>query len=122
MSVASDGIWFPIANNQHPHNCHHTTDDQPADNIQPIINTHETSPSGKPVATYKPSVHSGYWSPLGTRVKADMVDGYIYCGDAAPHPIDADIPVLGSAAAGTPATCPNQRRTTWLRASTRLSS
>ena len=76
MSVASDGIWFPIATN---HQSHHSTtkpiDDQPADNIQAIINPHETS-SGKPIATVRPSADPGYWSPIGNRVKADIVDGY----------------------------------------------
>ena len=37
MSVASEGIWFPIANIHHLHN---STIDQPADNIQPAINSH----------------------------------------------------------------------------------
>lgn len=75
MSVASDGIWFPIATNHHHHNCHQNTDDQPADKSQPIDNPHEGS-SRKPVATHKPSIHPRYWSPVGLRTKADMVDGY----------------------------------------------
>ena len=78
MSVASDGIWFPIATNQQSNHSHHR-DDQinapPADSRQPIINPHETS-SGKPVASRQPSADPGYWSPIGTRTKADMVDGY----------------------------------------------
>jgi hypothetical protein len=42
MSEALEGIWFPIANNHHPHN---PINDQPADNIQATINPHEAIPS-----------------------------------------------------------------------------
>ncbi len=75
MSVASHGIWFPIATNHQSHNYHQPTDDQPAGNMQAIINPHEAS-SGKPIATHRQSADPGYWSPIGNRVKADIVDGY----------------------------------------------
>src|SRR3984957_13297333 len=41
MSAASEGIWFPIANNHHLHN---PIIDQPADGIQPVSNPHESLP------------------------------------------------------------------------------
>jgi hypothetical protein len=50
MSVASEGIWFPIANNNHLHN---PINDQPADDIQATINKHETL-SGKSVGKQFP--------------------------------------------------------------------
>jgi hypothetical protein len=62
-------IQFPIANNYHSHN---PINDQPADNIQPII---ETS-SGKPFGNRQPSIHPGYWSPIGSQAKSALVDGY----------------------------------------------
>jgi hypothetical protein len=40
MSGVSEGIWFPIADNNHLHN---PTIDQSADNIQPALNAHENS-------------------------------------------------------------------------------
>jgi hypothetical protein len=40
MSADPEGIWFPIANNHHPHN---PTVDQPADNIRPAMNAHGIS-------------------------------------------------------------------------------
>ena len=49
MSVVSEGIWFPIANNHHLHNL---INDQPADNIQAKINP-QTIP-GKSGASRKP--------------------------------------------------------------------
>jgi hypothetical protein len=112
MSAASEGIWFPIANNHHLHN---PINDQPADNIQAKINPHETIPgkSGRnrkppirfPIANnHQPhnptndqtahdvqpiinpqempsdnrqtSIRPGYWSPIGSQAKADLVDGY----------------------------------------------
>jgi hypothetical protein len=42
MSAASEGIWFPIANN---HRLHNLINDQPADNIQATVNPHEAIPS-----------------------------------------------------------------------------
>jgi hypothetical protein len=57
MSVASDGIWFPIANNRHPHN---SINDPPADTIQPP----STYP-GKSVGNRRPSIHPGYWNRRG---------------------------------------------------------
>jgi hypothetical protein len=41
MSAASEGIWFPIANNHHLHN---PINDQAADNIPATINPHEAIP------------------------------------------------------------------------------
>jgi hypothetical protein len=112
MSAASEGIWFPIANNHHLHN---PIIDQPADGIQPVSNPHESLPrkSGRnrkppirfPVSNnrylhnsiddqtahsiqpaIKPqetpsdnrqtSIRPGYWSPIGSQTKADLVDGY----------------------------------------------
>jgi hypothetical protein len=52
MSAASEGIWFPIANDHHFHN---PINDQPADIIQPAINPHETIP-GKSGANRKPRI------------------------------------------------------------------
>ena len=52
MSAASEGIWFPIANNHHLHN---PINDQPADGIQSISNPHETIPD-KPGANRKPPI------------------------------------------------------------------
>jgi hypothetical protein len=49
MSAASEGIWFPIANNHH---LYKPINDQPADNIQATINP-QTMP-GKPGANRKP--------------------------------------------------------------------
>ena len=112
MSIAFEGIWFPIANNHHLHN---PINDQAADNIQATINPHETIP-GKSGANRKPpirfpvandhqsnnpindqtahdvqpninlhetssnnrytSIQSAYWSPIGSRTKANLVDGY----------------------------------------------
>jgi hypothetical protein len=46
--------------------------DQQADDIQPIIEPHETS-SEKPGGRRQPS---RYWSPIGFRTKATLVDGY----------------------------------------------
>ena len=85
MSVSSDGIWFPIATNHQSHSCHQQpTDDQPGDNSQPInsagniqaiINPNETT-SRQPVANHGLPDHPGYQSPIWSRTKADMVDGY----------------------------------------------
>jgi hypothetical protein len=83
MSVASEGIWFPIANNHHPRNptidqsahsikstgtlfspadIHQPSiNDQSADNIQ-LINPHETS--GKSAA-----VNLSRRSPIGSQAK-----------------------------------------------------
>src|ERR1700733_12927751 len=72
MSAASEGIWFPIADNHHLHN---PIDDETARDIQPAINPHET-PSGKSGGNRQTSIHPGYWSPIGTRDKATLVDGY----------------------------------------------
>jgi len=52
MSAASEGIWFPIANDHHLHD---PINDQPADGIQPISNPHETIPD-KPGANRKPPI------------------------------------------------------------------
>jgi hypothetical protein len=111
MSGVSEGIWFPIANNNHLHS---PTIDQSADSIQPIIKPHETSSgklvgdgfpvadnhhsydpandqsahhiqfiinphetsSGKPTVNRQASIHPTYWSPFGSKAKADLVDGY----------------------------------------------
>jgi hypothetical protein len=100
MSAASEGIWFPIANNDHLHN---PINDQPAEIIQPAINPHETIPD-KSGANRKPpirfpvsnnrylhnpindqtahptnrrtSIQSDYWSSFGSQAKAALVDGY----------------------------------------------
>jgi hypothetical protein len=72
MSVESEGIWFPIADN---HQIHNSINDQPADIIQAIINPHETS-SGKSVGNREPSIHPGYQSPIGSRAKAALLVGY----------------------------------------------
>jgi hypothetical protein len=50
MSVASEGIWFPIANN---HYLHKPINDQPADSIRSIIDKPGTL-SGKPVGELFP--------------------------------------------------------------------
>jgi hypothetical protein len=52
MSVASEGIWFPIANNHHLHN---PINDQPADIIPATVNPHEPLP-GKSGPNRKPSI------------------------------------------------------------------
>jgi hypothetical protein len=52
MSVAFEGIWFPIADNHHPHN---PINDQLAGGIQATINPHETIP-GKAGGNRKPSI------------------------------------------------------------------
>jgi hypothetical protein len=108
MSVASEGIWFPIANNNPYHSIndqpansirsiidkhgtlsgksvgklfpvadihHPSINDQQADDIQAIINQQEKS-SGKSKGNRNPSIHPTYWSPFGSKAKADLVDGY----------------------------------------------
>jgi hypothetical protein len=112
MSEALEGIWFPIANNHHLRN---PIIDQPADNIQATINSHDSLP-GKPSINRKPpirfpiandhrshdpitaqltdgnqpiinpqetsstnrrtSIQSDYWSPIGSRAKTALLDGY----------------------------------------------
>lgn len=104
MSMASEGIWFPIANNHHLHN---PINDQAADINQPAINPHETIP-GKPGANRKPlirfpipmtnipmirsaisrwmistppsnrqpSIHPGYRFLIGSQAKTALLDGY----------------------------------------------
>jgi hypothetical protein len=52
MSAASEGIWFPIANDHHLHN---PISDQPADNIQATVNPHEAIP-GKSGPDRKPPI------------------------------------------------------------------
>jgi hypothetical protein len=52
MSAAFEGIWFPIANNDHLHN---PTNDQPADIIQATINPYESLP-GKSDRNRKPPI------------------------------------------------------------------
>jgi hypothetical protein len=52
MSAAFEGIWFPIANNDHLHN---PINDQPADNIQATINSHDSLP-GKSGRNRKPPI------------------------------------------------------------------
>jgi hypothetical protein len=52
MSAASEGIWFPIANNHHLHNL---INDQPADNILATVNPHEAIP-GKSGPNRKPAI------------------------------------------------------------------
>jgi hypothetical protein len=59
-------IWFP--NDHRPHN---PINDQTTHDVQPIINLHETSSTNQ-----RPSIQSGYWSPLGSQAKANLVDGY----------------------------------------------
>jgi hypothetical protein len=61
-------IRFPIANDHQPHN---PINDQPADGNQPIINLHETSSTNR-----RTSIQSDYGSPIGSRAKAGLVDGY----------------------------------------------
>jgi hypothetical protein len=111
MSEALEGIWFPIANNDHLHNL---INDQPADIIPATVNPHEplpgkSGPNRKPPrlsianhhlphdpinsqlddgirptinppetssANRRNSIQSDYWSPIGSRAKADLVDGY----------------------------------------------
>ena len=68
MSAASEGIWFPIANNHHLHN---PITDRTAHDVQPTINPQET-----PSDNRQTSIRSGYWSPIGSRIKADLLDGY----------------------------------------------
>jgi hypothetical protein len=70
MSVASEGIWFPIADSPPPHN---PIGYQPTNNIQPIINAHETS--SESVGNPQPSIHPGYWSPIGSQAKATTLYG-----------------------------------------------
>jgi hypothetical protein len=72
MSVASEGIWFPITNNHHIHS---PTIDQSADNIQPALNTHEIS-SVKSTDRQQLTVHSTCRSPIESQAKATLVDGY----------------------------------------------
>jgi len=52
MSAASEGIWFPIATDHHLHN---PIIDQPTDDIQATINTHESLP-GKSGRNRKPPI------------------------------------------------------------------
>jgi hypothetical protein len=108
MSVVSEGIWFPIANNHHLHN---PINDLPADGIQPVSNPHGKSGTNRkppirfPVPNNRylhnpindqtahddqPTINSwetssdnrqtsirpDYWSPFGSKAKADLVDGY----------------------------------------------
>jgi hypothetical protein len=48
---------------------------QPTNNIQPIINAHETS--SESVGSRQPSIHPGYWSPIGSQAKASTsLTGY----------------------------------------------
>src|ERR1700733_12048772 len=68
MSAASEGIWFPIANN---HRLHDPINDHPADNIQTAINPQET-----PSTNRRTSIQSDYWSPIGSQAKTNLVDGY----------------------------------------------
>jgi hypothetical protein len=91
MSVASKGIWFPIAYNH----LHNPTIDQSVDSIKSIvpaagihhpciidqaddINPHETS-SDKSKGNRQASIHPAYWSPIGSKAKATLVDGYTQC-------------------------------------------
>jgi hypothetical protein len=111
MSAASEGIWFPIANDHHLHN---PINDRPADNIQatislqtlpgksgrnrkppvrfPVANDHHLynpinyqtthgiqptiNPRETPSDNRQTSIRPGYWSPIGSQTKADLVDGY----------------------------------------------
>jgi len=97
ISDKSIGKRFPIANNHYLHNpindqsadgirshetlltvadIHHPSIiDRAADDIQPIIDKHETS-SGQPTVNRRPSIHPTYWSPFGSKAKADLVLGY----------------------------------------------
>jgi|ERR1700733_8882332 hypothetical protein len=68
MSEAFEGIWFPIADNHHLHN---PINAQLADGDQPTINPQET-----PSDNRQTSIRPGYWSPIGSQTKADLVDGY----------------------------------------------
>jgi len=92
MSVASKGIWFPIAYNHHLQN---PTIDQSVESIKSTeprfpaagihhpsiidqaddINPHETS-SDKSKGNRQASIHPAYWSPIGSKAKATLVDGY----------------------------------------------
>jgi hypothetical protein len=71
MSRASEGIWFPIANN---HQQHHPDNDQAADNIQPATSEHDTSACK--LVSNPASIRPAYWSPIGSQAKADLIDGY----------------------------------------------
>jgi hypothetical protein len=97
MSEALEGIWFPIANDHHPHN---PISDQPADDIQAKIspqtipdksgvnrkppirlavadgNKPTINPQETPSDNRQTSIRPGYWSPIGSQTKADLVDGY----------------------------------------------
>src|SRR5664279_1283012 len=59
-------IRFPIAND---HQSHNPITPQLADGDQPIINLHETSSDNR-----QTSIRPGYWSPIGSQTKADLVD------------------------------------------------
>lgn len=61
-------IRFPIANDHQPHN---SINNQLDDGIQPTINLSETSSANR-----RNSIRSDYWSPIGSRAKAGLVDGY----------------------------------------------
>jgi hypothetical protein len=97
MSEALEGIWFPIANDHHPHN---PISDQPADDIQAKIspqtipdksgvnrkppirlavadgNKPTINPQETPSDNRQTSIRPGYWSPIGSQAKAALVDGY----------------------------------------------
>ena len=75
MSVASDGIWFPIATNHYSPKFNQSTDDQRPITIRPINSSDNSQPT-TPLPVHDPSAHPEYWSPLGTRTKAIMLDGY----------------------------------------------
>ena len=69
-SIQPHETRFPIPDIHQP-----SINDRQADDIQPIINPHETS-SGKSNGNRKPTTHPTYWSPFGSKAKANLVDGY----------------------------------------------
>jgi hypothetical protein len=73
MFAASEGIWFPIANNDHLHN---PINDQPADIIQATINPYESLP-GKSDRNRKPPIRFPIANNhrLHNPINAQLADG-----------------------------------------------
>jgi hypothetical protein len=61
-------VRFPVANDHHLYN---PINYQTTHGIQPTINPQET-----PSDNRQTSIRPGYWSPIGSQTKADLVDGY----------------------------------------------
>jgi hypothetical protein len=66
MSVASEGIWFPIADSSLPI----IPSVISRQIIQPIINAHDVIRVSR-----QPSIRPGYWSPIGPPAKATTLYG-----------------------------------------------